>query len=91
MFDDTLVSTNPLAVLVPQKTPRDYTLAEYLRREKRATELHEYYDGNIIKLPMARGPHNEIVGNMTAALKGAKHHLKFFDFSQVNNWCICRP
>jgi Uma2 family endonuclease len=68
---DTLISTNPLAVLVPQKTPRDYTLAEYLRREERATELHEYYDGNIIKLPMARGPHNEIVGNMTAALKAA--------------------
>ncbi len=71
MFDDTLISTNPLAVLPIQREPRIHTLAEYLRREERSDELHEYYDGFITKLPMARGPHNEIVGNMTAALKVA--------------------
>jgi Uma2 family endonuclease len=71
MFEDTLISTNPLAVLLPQKEPRHYTLAEYIRREERATELHEYYDGNIIKLPMARGPHNIVVMNVGTAFKNA--------------------
>ena len=52
------ISTNPLVVLEPRKEPRRYTLAEYLRREERSEELHEYYDGIITKLPMARGPHN---------------------------------
>lgn len=72
MFDDSNISTisaNPLAVLIPEKEPRRYTLTEYLRREERSQELHEYYDGLIIKRPMARGPHNFIGANMIAALK----------------------
>ncbi len=72
MFDDSNISTisnNPLAVLTPTKEPRRYTLAEYLRFEERSQELHEYYDGIITKLPMARGPHNFIGANMIAALK----------------------
>ena len=71
MFDDNNFTVNPLAILPVQKAQRVYSLAEYLRREENASELHEYYDGTITKLPMARGPHNEIVGNMTAALKNA--------------------
>jgi Uma2 family endonuclease len=63
----------PLAVLEsvqePPKSPRLYTLKEYLRREEDSTELHEYYDGIITKLPMARGPHNDIVFNIGTALK----------------------
>ena len=72
MFDDSNISTisnNPLAVLKPVKEPRRYTLAEYLRFEERSQELHEYYDGIITKLPMARGPHNFIGTNIIAALK----------------------
>jgi Uma2 family endonuclease len=68
MFDDTNISTFPLAVLEPEKKPRRYTLAEYLRREERSEELHEYYDGIITKLPMARTPHNLISTNMATAL-----------------------
>ena len=68
MFDDTNIQTYPLAVLKPQKEPRRYTLAEYLRREENSDELHEYYNGIITKLPMARGLHNIIVGNITTAL-----------------------
>ena len=74
MFDDSNISTiptNPLAVLKPEKEPRRYTLAEYLRREERSQELHEYYDGLIIKKDMARGPHNLIGMNIGAALKYA--------------------
>jgi Uma2 family endonuclease len=76
MYNDTHLdypSDMPLAVLsTPKETykePRTYTLQEYLRREEDSKELHEYYNGIITKLPMARGPHNDITANITAALK----------------------
>lgn len=60
---------NPLAVLaVEKKMPRRYTLAEYLRREENSSERHEYYDGIIKKVPMARTPHNLIITNVSTAL-----------------------
>ncbi len=68
MFDDTNITINPLAVLPPVKEPRRYTLAEFLRRSEKSEELLEYYDGIITKLPMARGPHNEIIMNVGTAL-----------------------
>ena len=71
LLNDTYVSDNPLAVLKPTKEPRLYTLAEFLDREERSQELHEYYDGIIIKLPMARSPHNIIGANMITALNMA--------------------
>jgi Uma2 family endonuclease len=74
MFDDTNLSYSsdlPLAVLAPPKKERLYTLAEYLEREECSRELHEYYNGKIIKLPMARGPHNIISANITSELKFA--------------------
>lgn len=67
MHANSSIATNPLAVLKPVKMPRRYTLAEYLRREERADELHEYYDGIINKLPMARGSHNRITMNTGTA------------------------
>jgi Uma2 family endonuclease len=69
MFNDTNIAVNPLAVLNPEKEPRRYTLAEYLRKEERSNELHEYYDGIITKLPMARTPHNIIATNMAFELE----------------------
>ena len=69
MFNDTYISDNPLAILKPDKEPRRYKLAEFLHREERSQELHEYYDGIITKLPMARSPHNLIGANMIFALK----------------------
>jgi Uma2 family endonuclease len=74
MFDDSNISTtsaNPLAVLTPEKEPRRYTLAQYLHREERSQELHEYFDGLIIKKTMAREPHNFIGMNIGAVLKNA--------------------
>jgi Uma2 family endonuclease len=68
MFDDTNITINPLAVLPPVKEPRRYTLAEFLHRSEKSEELLEYYDGIITKLPMARGPHNEIIMNVGTAL-----------------------
>jgi Uma2 family endonuclease len=55
-------------VIKTVRKPHRYTLSEYLQREEYATERHEYYDGIITKLPMAKIPHNIIVANMTAEL-----------------------
>ena len=75
MYNDTTLEFTtdmPLAVLEPvqesPKEPRLYTLMEYLRREEDSKELHEYYNGIITKLPMARVPHNLITANMTTEL-----------------------
>ena len=68
MYANSNVAEYPLAVLKPLKEPRLFTLAQYLQREERSTERHEYYDGVITKLPMARIPHNIIVANMSAEL-----------------------
>jgi Uma2 family endonuclease len=64
-------AANPLAVLKPTKQPRRYTLEEYLRREEKSLERHEYYDGTIIRVPMAKGPHNIIGANTITALNVA--------------------
>ena len=71
MYNDSNIAINPLAVLKPEKEPRRYTLAEYLRREERSEELHEYYDGHIVKLPNANAPHNIITVNIATALHSA--------------------
>ncbi len=68
MYGNSNVATFPLAVIKPRKEPPRFTLGVYLEREENARELHEYYDGIITKLPMAKGPHNIIVANMTAEL-----------------------
>lgn len=60
---------NPLTGITPEKKPRLYTLGEYLRREERSKERHEYFNGIIKPVPMARGPHNIIIMNIGAALK----------------------
>lgn len=75
MHDDKNIAINPLAVLQPQKEPRRYMLAEYLRREERSNELHEYFDGRIVKLPPANAPHNIIMANIGTALYSASKQL----------------
>lgn len=83
MASNAVAYSNPLAVLdPPKKEPRLYTLAEYLRKEDNSKDLHEYYDGQIIKLPMAKGPHNIIVHNLgffleTAFLANSKNFTIF--------------
>ncbi len=64
-----------LAVLKPKVRPRQYSLEEYLRREERSLEKHEYYNGQIIRLPLARGTHNIIGANIIAAIKTATKPL----------------
>jgi Uma2 family endonuclease len=69
MFDDNNITINPLAILPPIKEPRRYTLAEFLHRSEKSEERLEYYDGIIIKLPMARTPHNIISTNIAFELE----------------------
>lgn len=62
---------NPLAEIKPKRAPKRYTLGEYLHREERSRERHEYFDGIITPVPMAKGTHNIITVNIGSALKVA--------------------
>jgi Uma2 family endonuclease len=65
------VLTNPLAEIKAIREPKLYSLGEYLIREEKSQERHDYFDGEIKRIPMARGPHNEICANIAWALKNA--------------------
>ena len=67
----TAAATNPLAILKPARRQQRYSLEVYLRREEKSPERFEYFDGNLKKLPMAKGPHNEIAVNVATAIKNA--------------------
>ena len=82
------VLENPLAVIKPLPSPKLYTLGEYLIREEKSQERHDYYDGEIKRLPIARGGlHNEIAVNISTALKIAFRSLatKYRVFSSDQN------
>lgn len=49
--------------------PRRRTLLEYLKFEARSASKHEFVDGKFVKMPYARGPHNEIAANFIGILK----------------------
>lgn len=62
------------SVSIPKKIhkeiiPKQYSLLEYLAREERAKEKHEFYNGIIIKMPNSKFTHNLIAMNMAYALK----------------------
>jgi Uma2 family endonuclease len=64
---------NPLAVIKPNRTAREYTLAAYLKREERAKASYEYYNGVITKRPASNGSQNIIAANaMTAIMLGCR-------------------
>jgi Uma2 family endonuclease len=45
-----------------------YTLKQYLEKEGKSIYKHEFIDGQIIKMPYAKGPHNIISVNMMARM-----------------------
>lgn len=65
-----LKSHIPVSLKIQPKG-KTYTLVEYLRKEAKSVEKHEYINGNIIKMPYAKGPHNIISANMIAEMKFA--------------------
>ena len=52
-----------------QKLEKIYTLEEYLEREAKALNKHEFHKGKIIKMAGGTDRHSEITGNMIYALK----------------------
>ncbi|NJN33490.1 MAG: Uma2 family endonuclease [Saprospiraceae bacterium] len=57
------------------RKPKAYTFEAYLRREEKAIEKHEFYQGKIVKMPGGTDIHSEIAGNMIATLKNAVRPL----------------
>jgi Uma2 family endonuclease len=55
---------------------KTYTLTEYLRKEAKSVDKHEFINGNIIKMPYAKGPHNIISANISAEMKFAFRQQK---------------
>jgi Uma2 family endonuclease len=51
------------------RQPKVYTFDEYLRREEKAVEKHEFYNGKIIKKQGKTDIQSEISVNITATLK----------------------
>ncbi len=77
---------NPLAVIPPPKPARHFTLGEYLEFEAKSQSKHEYHNGNIVKMPYSKGPHNIISANMIgifkAELKAKKKQLMVLSSDQ---------
>ncbi|MBI5917198.1 MAG: Uma2 family endonuclease [Bacteroidetes bacterium] len=68
MFEDTYgnLAQPPLQLT---KKERFVTLREYVLWEAKREEKYEYNNGKIVKMPFAKGPHNEITANIISALK----------------------
>ena len=64
---------NPRLIL--HKPPRKYTLEEYLRKEANSTHKHEFINGEIIKMPNARGTHNLIAMNIAVEMTNTTESL----------------
>lgn len=47
---------------------RRYTLEQFLEKEAKSTHKHEFIDGQIFKMPYAKGPHNIISANMVTEM-----------------------
>ncbi len=56
-------------------TEKKYTLDEYLTREARSLQKHEFYNGKIVRMAGAKARHNQIAANLTGALKYALRPL----------------
>lgn len=61
--------------LILHKPTRKYTLEEYLRKEANSTHKHEFINGEIIKMPNARGPHNLIAMNIAIEMTNTTESL----------------
>ena len=61
-----------VAILKEIKTirkPKVYTFEEYLHREEKSIEKHEFFNGKILKIPGGIDLHSEIATNVTASIK----------------------
>ncbi|WP_435357591.1 Uma2 family endonuclease [Emticicia sp. SJ17W-69] len=61
--------------LILHKPTRKYTLEAYLRKEANSIHKHEFINGEIIKMPNARGPHNLIAMNIAVDMTYATENI----------------
>ena len=54
---------------IKSKLPKIYSLQEYLKREEKTIEKHEFCKGQILTMPNAKFNHQLIIGNAVYALK----------------------
>ena len=54
---------------VQKKEEKRYTLLEYLEREERSVNKHEFHNGKIIPMAGGKAKHSEIATNMSYAIK----------------------
>src|SRR6476660_3980119 len=54
-----------------------YTISEYFRLEEKAKNKHEYFNGNIVKMPGASFVHNQIAVNVMTTLAVALYNKNF--------------
>ena len=62
------IQYNLLPKLILNKPVRKYSLEEFLKKEEQSKYKHNYINGQILKVPMARGPHNIISANIIVEL-----------------------
>jgi Uma2 family endonuclease len=74
MTDDRYIM-QPQPQLGLKKSSRSVSLLQYVQREANSDEKYEFHNGKIVKMPFARGPHNEITLNIGAAIKQATRKL----------------
>jgi Uma2 family endonuclease len=66
MFD---ASTHqPVSFGIRKEPKRTYSLEEYLRKEAKSKYKHEFINGQIVRMPYAKGPHNIISANISAQM-----------------------
>ena len=53
------------------KEEKTYTFLEYLKKEEKSIEKHEFYNGQIVKMSGAKYRHNKVAGNTITALNNA--------------------
>ena len=58
------------------KEPKIYSLQAYLQKEERAAEKHEFYNGQIVRMPGAKAKHNLIASNILTAMNIAVDSLE---------------
>ncbi len=59
-----------------EKQAKIYSLQDYLKRENTALHKHEFYNGQIIRMPGGTFKHNEIANNIATALRQSVKNLE---------------
>lgn len=67
------------------KSPKTYSLAEYLAKEEQSIHKHEFYNGQIIRMPGSKYKHNQIATNITRFLGNEVEKIEDKTFLVLNS------